>query len=524
MKKKILCLFIIGLLIVTLLPTSSSYNINQSFLNKEKKVEKNEILLFNKYPVMEGPITYPDPKYESPKPDPINTPNYFTWTNNNGKEWTTIAKHQGPCGSCWDFAAIGVFESIIKIRENADLLNPDLSEQYVLSCIDGAGSCYGGSSFEAVRLIMEETSQGNNRNGVPFESCFNYQADHDVPCSDKCENWEENLVPISDYGFYYTDGDADDREIIKTEIYQNGPVVTHMRATDAFKIWGSLNHNPDSYYPYFKPALGINHVIMIVGWKDDSSIPKGGYWICKNSWGTEWGYDGFFNIEYNSLNIDTFMIVTIEYDPESFNWAPKPDTGGPYGGLVGEEITFDASNSIGYEGEIIEYLWDFGGGETKIGKTVKHTYTNTGDYQVTLTVEDSKNNIASSATNVWIQNTNQPANEPTISGSNRGTIGAQYKYTFSSTDPEENDVYFNIEWGDDREEEWIGPYNSGEEVVIAHSWNKMSIYTIRAKAKDVYGSESDWTTYTITMSKNRQRTIFNYYQFFRAIIEKYHLL
>ena len=57
----------------------------------------------------------------------------FNWKNNNGQDWTTIAKYQGNCGSCWDFAAISTFESIINIREGCATLDSDLSEQYVLS-------------------------------------------------------------------------------------------------------------------------------------------------------------------------------------------------------------------------------------------------------------------------------------------------------------------------------------------------------------------------------------------------------
>ncbi|MFA5772659.1 MAG: PKD domain-containing protein, partial [Thermoplasmata archaeon] len=55
-------------------------------------------------------------------------------------------------------------------------------------------------------------------------------------------------------------------------------------------------------------------------------------------------------------------------------------------------ITFDASESFDPNGDALTYSWDFGDGTTGSGKTVNHTYSTQGDFTVTLTVKDSKNN------------------------------------------------------------------------------------------------------------------------------------
>ena len=128
----------------------------------------------------------------SSKPEIIETPDYFSWKNYEDRDWTTPAKHQGNCGSCWDFAAVGVLESVINIREGCAELDPDLSEQYVLSCLPGAGSCRGGSSYKAFELIKSTDESGNYCNGIITEECMPYQADDDISCSDKSDNWEEN--------------------------------------------------------------------------------------------------------------------------------------------------------------------------------------------------------------------------------------------------------------------------------------------------------------------------------------------
>lgn len=518
MKKKIICIFVCILLIAVVIPTAGSANKN--YVTKEskkintddeckcKKIEEdtndNQDFLLYDYPVMTEIPEFPNPSTESPKPTIIDTPDYFSWKNYNGEDWTTPARHQGNCGSCWAFAALSSFESMIKIRENCPDLNPDLSEQYVLSCINGAGSCHGGSTTQALELLMGTTPEGNNQNGVIHESCFPYEADDDIPCNEKCQTWEETLVPIMNYG-YWSGGDEESREQIKSQIIQNGPVATHIKATDPFKIWGGLNHNPNSYYPYLKPVVGLNHVVIIVGWKDDSLIRNGGYWICKNSWGTDWGYDGFFNIEYTSLNIDQFLIVWTDYDPESYDWAPLSNPGGPYSADDGEEITFDASKSIGYEGEIISYEWDFGDESTGSGITTTHTYSQQEEYIVTLTVTDSKGNYASQTTWARIQESSNNAPEkPTVTGPASGTSGEEYEFRVITTDSNGDDVYYRINWDEGNQYEYeLEAYKSGEEAVFHHTWDYKGTYNIEVTAMDIYGAESEIGTLVTTMPRNR---------------------
>ena len=53
----------------------------------------------------------------------------------NGEDWTTPAKNQRRCSSCIFFGMVGALESIIKIKERCADFNPDLSEQYLMSCV-----------------------------------------------------------------------------------------------------------------------------------------------------------------------------------------------------------------------------------------------------------------------------------------------------------------------------------------------------------------------------------------------------
>ena len=58
---------------------------------------------------------------------------------------------------------------------------------------------------------------------------------------------------------------------------------------------------------------------------------------------------------------------------------------------------------------------------------------------------------------------------------------------------ENDDIYYFVNWSDNSTENWIGPYQSGIEVIITHNWTEQGIYLIEAKVKDKYGDESNWS-------------------------------
>lgn len=57
-------------------------------------------------------------------------------------------------------------------------------------------------------------------------------------------------------------------------------------------------------------------------------------------------------------------------------------------------ISVDASQSTDQDGSIIEYKWDFGDGDTATGTSVTHTYPDTGNYPITLTLIDNNNSVS----------------------------------------------------------------------------------------------------------------------------------
>ncbi|GEM_PF-1671085 len=98
---------------------------------------------------------------------------------------------------------------------------------------------------------------------------------------------------------------------------------------------------------------------------------------------------------------------------------------------------------------------------------------------------------------------NQAPPAPSIDGPNKGKPGVEYSYTFVTDDPDGDDVYYWILWGDGCPAvEWIGPYASGEVVTVKHTFTKKGTYTIGAKAKDTVGAEGEWGYLEVSIPRN----------------------
>ena len=101
---------------------------------------------------------------------------------------------------------------------------------------------------------------------------------------------------------------------------------------------------------------------------------------------------------------------------------------------------------------------------------------------------------------------NQPPNKPTITGPLTGKTGSAYVYKFSTTDPENDNVLYYIDWGNGNSG-WLGPYPSGVLESASHSWGFPSPYTVKVQAKDTNGVTSPWSDpLTVTINNNVQPT------------------
>lgn len=115
-----------------------------------------------------------------------------------------------------------------------------------------------------------------------------------------------------------------------------------------------------------------------------------------------------------------------------------------------------------------------------------------------------------------IRNNTKP-DAPTIVGPDKGGAGVEISFNLSTDDAEGDGVSYMVDWNDTTIPEWTEIFAIDEEVTLTHTWEEKGTYTIKAKAKDFYDNESDWSEITIKIP----RTKANNYNFMDLLFEKF---
>ncbi len=203
--------------------------------------------------------------------------------NVGGANFITPVRDQGGCGSCVAFGTAAAVEGTLRVTRRDPSLDVNLSEAHLFYCYarEQGRSCATGWWPSAALDAMKA-------GGVVDEACFPYTAG-DQPCN-LCPDWENHLTKISGW---HT---ISDPLAMKAWIAAHGPLVT------CFAVYSDFFHYVSGVYRHQAGDLEGGHCVCVVGYDDAQ-----GCWICKNSWGTRWGENGFFRIAYGDCGIDSTM-------------------------------------------------------------------------------------------------------------------------------------------------------------------------------------------------------------------------
>lgn len=196
----------------------------------------------------------------------------------------TVAKDQSVCGACWTFGTLGSLESAM-LKQGFGTF--DFSEQNIRAChgfvLGDNLACSGGNSRKSTAYL----TRGD---GPLLESDIPYNTNNDATCSKR----ESPQFTIYDINYY-----PKDANVIKQAILDYGALYTNMNYESA-----SYAANNNTYY--YNDDESTNHAVLLVGWDDNKSTHAGtGAWIIRNSWGEDWGDQGFFYIAYQDTKINT---------------------------------------------------------------------------------------------------------------------------------------------------------------------------------------------------------------------------
>jgi hypothetical protein len=104
---------------------------------------------------------------------------------------------------------------------------------------------------------------------------------------------------------------------------------------------------------------------------------------------------------------------------------------------------------------------------------------------------------------ICCDNVSYPPDPPDITGVTHGIVDVDYDYTFNSIDPDGDDVFYYVDWGDGTYKDWFGPYSSGTDATASHSWEEQGTYIIKAKSRDIGCLESDWSQLSVTIPRGK---------------------
>lgn len=204
-----------------------------------------------------------------------DSPDSFDWRD---KGVVNPVKNQDKCGACWAFSAISTSESAYAIS-TGNLIQ--FSEQNLIDCISGAGCGGGWADSGCNYIITEQKGQFNSEADYPYTAA-------DGTCKYDSSKAVGKIVSVTSVAY----GDEND---LKDKIAQYGVASVSISAGNApFTSYtgGILDDNECSIYL-------IDHAVACVGYGTENSVD---YWIVRNSWGKDWGEEGYVRMIRNKNN------------------------------------------------------------------------------------------------------------------------------------------------------------------------------------------------------------------------------
>ncbi|XP_026087399.1 tubulointerstitial nephritis antigen-like [Carassius auratus] len=230
---------------------------------------------------------------------------------------------QGNCNASWAFSTSAVASDRISIQSMGHM-TPQLSPQNLISCdTRHQGGCSGGRVDGAWWYLR--------RRGVVTEECYPFSPPQQTPADvARCmmqsravgRGKRQATAHCPNSYSYHNDIyqstppyrlSSNENEIMK-EIMDNGPVQAIMEVHEDFFVYksGIYRHTDVNYLKPSEYRKHATHSVRITGWGEerDYNGRTHKYWIAANSWGKNWGEDGYFRIArgVNECEIETFVI------------------------------------------------------------------------------------------------------------------------------------------------------------------------------------------------------------------------
>lgn len=187
----------------------------------------------------------------------------------------TGVKNQQQCGSCWAFSTTGSVEGINAIVTNGLV---SLSEQELVDCDTASDKgCQGGLMDYAYEFIMQN-------GGIDTEDDYPYTA-----VQGQCDDNRAARKVVTIDG--YEDVPENSENSLKKAVAHQPVSVAIEADQKEFQLYVGGVFSDEGC------GTNLDHGVLAVGYGVDPS--GGSYWIVKNSWGAEWGDNGYIRLKRN---------------------------------------------------------------------------------------------------------------------------------------------------------------------------------------------------------------------------------
>ena len=203
--------------------------------------------------------------------------------------YVTSIKNQQEGGNCWSFATLAVLESNILKATN---LTYDLSEENMKNM----AALYSRFGFK-----LKTNGGGNDRMAIGYLTSWLgpiNESDDKYDDLSTLSPFLNSLIHIQNVYYVPARTNPTDNDAVKEAIMKYGAVTSPI-------FFDSMYYDDSNAAYYYNGDFYANHEVAIVGWDDNYSrynfplTPEGdGAFIVKNSWGTDWGHNGYFYVSY----------------------------------------------------------------------------------------------------------------------------------------------------------------------------------------------------------------------------------